>query len=216
MTKLSHFPLRRLQARLATLVIAFIGSLAAACGGLQLQPKPMAFYDLGIGARSSLPPALAPAQIEIATPPWLEASAMQYRLAWDDPLRRRAYAESRWVSPPPAMLGLALNRALRSEGAGGRCRLRVELDEFIQDFASPDESRVEIVLRAGLLPPRSDKAIAGCEFRAVEAARTANAAGGVEAYRRASARLAGELADWIGALDREPGGGLNATGRCGG
>ncbi len=190
-------------------------ALLCGCGAIQIQPKPVAAYDLGLAERQVLAAELAPAQIEVLTPPWLTANAMQYRLAWDQPERRRAFAESRWVALPADLLGLALDRALLTGGGSGRCRLHIELDEFVQVFDSVERSAVEIVVRAGLLAPRSDSAFARREFHVKEPAPSADALGGVSAYRVAVDRLAGELAGWIVALDRMPGQGLNEQGRCG-
>ena len=203
-----------------TVAAALLTLALAGCGGLQLQPRQQAVYDLGLGERSMPIPALAaelaPAQIVFVTPPWLDSGAMQYRLAWNDPARRRAFAESRWVSAPASMLGLVLDRALRPDAASGRCRLRVDLDEFVQVFSTAERSEIRIVLRAGLLPPRSDTALASREFSVVEPAPSADASGGAQAFRVGAQRLGAELSDWISKLDREPGGGLNAQGRCGG
>lgn len=185
------------------------------CGSLHVQPPPMAIYDLGLGERSALPPTLAPAQIVVLVPPWLESSTMQYRLGWDAPERRRAFAESRWASVPGAMLALVLERTLAQDSASGRCRLRIELDEFVHEFASPERSSTRIVLRAGLLPPRPGIALASREFTVEEPAPTPDARGGARAFRAGAQRLAVELSDWIVTLDRELHGGLNARGRCG-
>lgn len=191
-------------------------TLLSACGAIQIQPKPVAGYDLGLSQGPVLAAELAPAQIEVVAPPWLTVGAMQYRLAWDQPERRRAFSESRWVALPADLLVLALDRALLAGNGSGRCRLRIELDEFVQLFDSAERSAVEVVVRAGLLAARSDTAFARREFRIREPAPSADAPGGVSAYRVAVDRLAGELAGWIVALDRMAGPGLNAEGRCGG
>ncbi len=191
-------------------------ALLSGCGAIQIQPKAVAAYDLGLSERQALAAELTPAQIEVVTPPWLTASAMQYRLAWDQPERRRAFAESRWVALPADLLVLALDRALLAGNGSGRCRLRIELDEFVQVFDSAERSAVEIVVRAGMLTARSDSPFARREFRVTEPAPSADALGGVAAYRAAVGRLAGELADWIVDLDRATEQGLNTEGRCGG
>lgn len=198
-------------------ILAAIASipLLAACGGLQIKPPPMAFYDLGAGNARVLRPALAPSRVEVNTRPWLALSAMQYRLLWQDPDRRRAYAESRWASQPAEMLALVLERSLGTGTGGLRCRLQVELDEFVQVFPNPEQSRVELLARIGLFPPRSDVPVAHREFHIVEAAPTVDAAGGVAGFRRASELLASKVAEWITELDQEPGEGLNGRGRCG-
>lgn len=200
--------------RLRGIVIGLgVAAALAGCSGLNLKPPPMAFYDLGLGAPAGLDPRLAPLRIEVAAPPWLASSALQYRLQWDDPLRRRSYAESRWVAQPSDMLALALERALKPGGSGNRCRLQIEVDEFVQVFDSAERSRVEVVLRAGLVPPRSDEALAQSEFRAAVPAPSGDAVGGVGAFRTAADRLAGELAGWIATLHRA-GSPVDADARC--
>lgn len=186
----------------------------AGCGGFSLQPRPMALYELGLGASAAVRPALVPARIEVASPPWLETTAMQYRLAWNDPGRRRAYAESRWVSPPAAMLGLNLQRALQPAAAPGRCRLHVDVDEFIQEFATAERSHARIVLRAALYPSRSETAVAMREFSGSADASRADASAGAEALRVATDRVVAEIVAWLAALDRGEDGALNAAGRC--
>ncbi len=195
---------------------ALLALVLASCAGLPLQPGQMAVYDLGLGQRSTLAPALAPAKIAFVTPPWLASNAMQYRLTWSDPGRRRAFAESRWVSAPASMLGLVLERTLRPDAASGRCSLQLELDEFIHVFSTTERSEARIVLRARLLAPRADVALATHEIGVIEPAPSADASGGAQAFRVGAQRLAAELSDWISTLERELDGGLNAPGRCSG
>ncbi len=205
-------PYRRLQhAGVALCLVLALG----ACSGLALRPAPMAVYDLGITSGQSLPPELAPAQLILSTAPWLSPTAMQYRLSWLDPDRRRTYAESRWVSAPADMLGLALDRGLMVGAGGQPCRLRVELDEFVQVFDSSTQSHVEVIVRVALLPARSQLPVARAEFRIEEAAPSADAAGGVSAHRSAAGRLVHEISTWLVALDRASTPGLNTAGRCG-
>ena len=196
--------------------MALFATLAlAGCSGLQLKPPPMAIYDLGVTTARPLPSKLAPAQIRITTPPWLSTSAMQYRLIWQDPDRRRSYAESRWASPASDLLSLALDRGLSAGSGGLRCRLQVDLDEFIQVFDTPAQSHVDIVVRIGLLPPRSEVPLAQTEMVLKENAASIDAAGGVAAHRVATDRLITAITEWLVALDRDTEGGLNSRGRCG-
>ena len=209
---MNHVHPRRLRhAGLALCLALTLG----ACTGLDLRPAPMALYDLGVTPSQSLPTGLAPAQVRLRAAPWLSATAMHYRLSWLDPSRRRAYAESRWVSAPADMLGLALDRGL-AVGAGGlHCRVRVELDEFVQVFDSSTQSHVQLIVRVTLLPARSAAALARTEFRITETAPSADAAGGVSAHRSAAQRLVNEISTWLVALDRASMPGLNTSGRCG-
>ena len=209
---MKHLSCRKLR---RTCVVLGVALALGACSGIDLRPPPMALYELGVAPSSSLPANLVPAQVMLSAAPWLSATAMHYRLSWLDPSRRRAYAESRWVSAPADMLGLTLDRGL-AVGAGGlHCRVRVDLDEFVQVFDSSTQSHVEMIVRVALLPARSEAALARIEFRITETAPSADAAGGVSAHRSAAQRLVNEISTWLVALDRASMPGLNTSGRCG-
>lgn len=209
---MSYFSIRSVRGACTALLTALA---LGGCGGLQLKPLPMAVYDLGVMADRPLPVALAPMRVQVVAPPWLSASTMQYRLAWQDPDRRRAYAESRWVSAPAEMLGLALSRGLSAGSGGLRCRLRVDLDEFVQVFDSTALARVQLIARVGLLPARGEAPIARTELNIIEDAPSADASGGVSAYRVATGRLVDEVSHWLVVLDESLAPGLNSPGRCG-
>lgn len=205
-----HRSLNQLILLASTLVLG-------ACNGIGIgtAPKPVSSYDLGLVAIHSLPPEAVPARIQLVAPSWLEALAMQYRLEWDQPLRRRSFADSRWVAKPPELLARALDRAILSNGTDtSECRLRIELDEFIQTFAAENDSRVEIVARASWLPARSEAALARKEFRLSLPANPPTAEGGVAAYRELAGQLSVQLAQWLRGLDGTQLQGLNSATSC--
>lgn len=176
--------------------------LLTACGALGVQPADQALFDLGPAEAVVMAAERRPVSVEVRAPSWLTTSAMQYRLAYADPQRRLAYGESRWVAPPAEMLALALDRALLAPGNDGSgCRLRVQLDEFVQVFDTPARSRVLISARASLLPQRGETPVAGWDVAVALPAPSADAQGGVAATREAVHGLAGKLADWIAELD---------------
>ena len=205
--------IRRMTA-LALLTLALTG-----CKVVSLQSPQVAFYDLGLVDAAAAPPPLAPARVEVVAPSWLNGTAMQYRLAWKQPDRRRTYVESRWVAQPADMLAQALGRSLLGSIDSGndvasRCRLRIDVDEFIQVFETEQRNHVQLVVRAQLLPPRGEFPLAVREFRRSDAAASADAEGGVTAARVAVRGLASDLAGWLETLDRHAGQGLNSAGRC--
>ena len=90
-------------------------------------------------------------------PSWLDTPQLQYRLLFADATRRRSYAESRWVAPPGELLEAALRRQLMGDGnapANGGCMLRVDLDELLQVFHTPQRSDGLIELQVSLVAPR--------------------------------------------------------------
>ena len=195
-------------------------ALLAACTGLPKVAPSYAVHDFGgpepVAARSLGFPLR---NVEVVVPPWLASTAMQYRLAYAQATRRQAYVESRWAAQPAQLVELALKRAIRTgeAGAGGACRLRVELDEFAQVFDGEAVSRGVVEARAVLLAPRTDQIIASRSFSLARPAPSADALGGVSALRGSVQDLGSELFGWLDALDREgsarSGGSLRS--RCG-
>lgn len=202
-----HRVLPRLSACIATAL------LVAACQVLPERPRAAATYDLGTGERAALAHGLAPARVAVSSPPWLQTTTMHYRDARVDPGRRRAYADNRWAAPPPAMLGLVLERTLGA-GEGGGCRLQVQLDEFEQVFTAGERSEARLLARFALLPVRGAAVIASASLVVAEPATTADASGGASAFRAATERLALAIAQWIAETDRALSGGLGIAGRC--
>jgi cholesterol transport system auxiliary component len=133
--------------------------------------------------------------VDVATPSWLDGGAMQYRLLYVDSARRREYAESRWAAPPAELLRQALDRTL-APTAAGRCRLRIELDEFVQVFDTPASSRFVLEGRATLFAGQNVLGSRG--FNLSEVAPMANAKGGVAAASAATRALGDELTPWLG------------------
>lgn len=191
-------------------LVVFAALALAACGG-NVRQGSTASYDLGSVAIAWQPAALPVAGVDVVSPSWLATTVIQYRLLYADPLRRQAYAESRWTAPPAELVERALGR--QPAGGTGSCRLRLELDELIQVFDNPQQSRVLLELRASLKPLRGDAVLASKVFAVTQAAPTADARGGVAAAAGALQAAAGELANWLSATARET---PAIAARCGG
>jgi cholesterol transport system auxiliary component len=196
-------------------LLVAIGLGGSACGNLGAPAPRAAQFDLGLIEPLDPPPAAVPYSVEVRAPTWLSSAAMQYRLEYVQPARREAFSESQWVSPPAEMLRQALDRGLTGNGIpSSECRVKIDLDEFVQAFDSAGSSRAVIVARAELLPARSDAVLARENFVIRQLAPTADAPGGVVAHRDAVQQLTQRVAAWLGGLDRNGGQGLNTNGRC--
>ncbi|MBR0565278.1 membrane integrity-associated transporter subunit PqiC [Azoarcus sp. L1K30] len=203
-----HFRLKMLLIALATLLLG-------GCNALVTAPRPVALFDLGLTEPLAVADGVAPSQIQVVSPSWLASSAMQYRLLWDQPARRRVFVESRWVATPSELVGRSLERALLGTNARpNECRLKIELDEFAQVFETADKSRVELVARATWLAARGERPLARRSFQLSADSQPANAEQGVAVYRNLSAQLARQLADWLIELDRIRAQALNADSAC--
>jgi len=143
----------------------------------------------------------------VSAPTWMDNSGIYYRLAYQDPTRPQAYAQSRWVMPPAALLGQRLRASIAraskagvfapADGARADYTLRLELEEFSQVFDRADKSRAVVRLRAILI--RNRGLVAQRSFGIERAAATPNAEGGVRALIAASDEAGNGLIDWLAA-----------------
>lgn len=159
-------------------------------------PRPnISSYDFGIIDTTSQPASVIDT-LEVHAPSWLSTTAMQYRMSDTDPARRLSYAESRWVAPPAELMEIALKRYLPANGNGQGCRLRLDLDEFVQTFEGADRSRAQVSLRATLTARHGDTVLAHHNFNLDQpAGRDAKA--GVAAYSSIQRQLASSLTEWL-------------------
>lgn len=180
--------------------------LLAACAGGGTKTAAIAHYDLGTAPRVNGASALALRSIDVGAPSWLGTAAMQYRLAYADAGRREIFAASRWAAAPAELLEVALRRRLAAgEGDPGSagCRLRVELDEFIQVFDAPQASRAVVEARIVLQAPRNEQQLARRSLSLNKPAASADARGGVAAFAALTADIGSEAASWLATLAQD-------------
>lgn len=187
------------------------------CAGLVTPPTAFTLYDLGpVTSRPGSEPAIVPGIVEVKAPTWLASNAMQYRLDYRSPASREAFAENRWVGHPAEMLQRLVGASF-SDGAvtSGSCRLRIELDEFIQSFDSAERSDTELRARVSLVAPRDELTLATRGFVVKTRATSADAPGGVVAHREGTQQFITAVTDWLETLDREQAeGAMNGVDRC--
>jgi cholesterol transport system auxiliary component len=180
---------------------AVVASLAAifvaACGTLGQPQAAKTVFDFGPPAER-LANAVAPAGValEVQAPGWIDTPRLVYRLAYQDAAERREYAASRWAGPAAGLLAQRLRQRLGLAAGGGRCVLRLGVEEFAQVFAAPDTSQGILRLDAQFVDARGR--IAARFLIAGEApAPSADARGGVAALRAAVDRSGVALNDWL-------------------
>jgi cholesterol transport system auxiliary component len=143
----------------------------------------------------------------VSAPAWMDNSGIYYRLAYQDAARPQAYALSRWVMSPAALLGQRLRASIARASAAGVFvpadgvradhTLRLELEEFSQVFDAVDKSHAVLRLRATLIRQRD--IVAQQDFNIDHAAATPNAEGGVRALIAASDAAGERLVEWLAA-----------------
>lgn len=167
-------------------------------------------HDLGPLRVQQTPalPALRPISIaEIRAPAWLDSNMMFYRLDYANALQPRTYAHARWTMPPAQLLmqqlkariaqagGVALTA---SDGALDVPVLRIELDDFTQNFDAPDRSVGTVSLRASAYKGRA--LVAQKSFTRQAPASSADASGGASALAAASNAAVADIIVWLDSL----------------
>jgi cholesterol transport system auxiliary component len=184
--------------------------LLTACGGGGALREP-AYFDLGgVAAKRATTIAIPLRGIDVQAPSWLAGASMQYRLSYADGARRQAYSESRWVAPPAELLESSLRRGMATDriesgvatGVAG-CQLKLDLDEFIQVFESPNESRAVIEGRVMLLAAQGNSVVARRVLTLSKPAATADARGGVAAFAMLGNDAVNEITAWLNQLAKD-------------
>jgi cholesterol transport system auxiliary component len=190
---------------------ALLLSLAVLAGCAMPQSRDgIASYDFGLprSDKEANPRLQHDLVVDALTAPaWMDNAGIYYRLAYQDATRPQAYAQSRWVMPPAALLGQSLRASIArankaavftpADGVRADYTLRLELEEFSQVFDAADKSHAVVRLRASLI--RNRGVVAQQDFSIERASATPNAEGGVRALIAASDEAGNGLIDWLAA-----------------
>jgi len=192
------------------LLIALVA--LAALAGCAAPPRPgtvVSVYDFGmpVDAVSNVTTnRRRQIALEVRAVPWLDAPSITYRLAYDEPLKRRQYAESRWASPPATLLAQHLLQKAGLVNANGgvvtSCVARLSLQEFSQLFETPLTSHAIVQTQIDVVDGKRHILASGA-LRAKAHAASADAPGGVSALVAASGELATQLDEWLDLLEKE-------------
>jgi cholesterol transport system auxiliary component len=138
----------------------------------------------------------------------LDNERMFYRLSYADPLQARTYANSRWTANPLQLLTQRFKTRLAQAGArvlsetdaaSGIPLLRIDVDEFIQDFGGVSQSTGVVAVRASVF--QGHTLVDQKSFRQAVAAPSADAAGGARALAASTDAVAADIVAWLGTLN---------------
>lgn len=198
------------------LILAMAIAALGACASIR-NPTPVAVYDFGLQPFPAQPSAADAREnkqlrtslmvADAVAPPWLDSTAIHYRLAYNDPTRFFAYGRSRWASTPAKLLTQRIRTRIAAtneqgvmntgEGTRADYTLRLDLEEFAQVFDTPSRSNAIVRLRASLVDRTTRYVVSQRSFGVELPAPTANAAGAVKALTEASDQLIESLIGWL-------------------
>jgi cholesterol transport system auxiliary component len=185
-------------------LIILVSAVLSACVGTSKSNSSTVVYDFGLPAARLLPEGAGPKlMLEVKSPGWFDSLNIDYRLAYEDSLKQREYAASRWAANPGVLLGQSLRQQLGMTNAlAADCVLKVELQEFSQVFDTPQLSHGLLLASVSLVSTKR-QLIAERQISLRHTAASADASGGVRALVAASGELGQQLADWLLALDKQ-------------
>ncbi|MEV4782086.1 ABC-type transport auxiliary lipoprotein family protein [Burkholderia sp. LMU1-1-1.1] len=140
-------------------------------------------------------------------PASLDSERMQYRLLYADARQSRPYAYNQWTSTPLQLITQRMKARIAqagvkvlstSDSAASVNLLRLEVDDFAQNFESATQSSGNISLRASVF--RSHRLVDQKTFTRSAPAPSADAAGGARALADAADALAADVLAWLAAL----------------
>lgn len=119
-------------------------------------------YDLGpqrVHAQADTRSRLTLMVPAAVSPAWLDSPGIVYRLGHVDAARPQAYAQSRWVDTPAALLTQRVRSRFAAagpivgsgDGARADYALQIDIEDFSQSFSTADRSQVTIRIRATLV-----------------------------------------------------------------
>ena len=193
----------------------FTLATALLLGGCASRGPLPTYYDFGPPASpvAVATPAAAPALPVLVVadangPSWLDNQRMYYRLLYADAQQSRPYAYNRWNTPPLQLLSQRLKSRIAQGGvkvlattdaAAGIPLLRIDVDDFSQNFDTEKQSSGQVTLRASLF--RGHQLVDQKTFSRNSPAGSADAQGGAQALAAASDAIAADLLAWLGTLN---------------
>jgi len=158
---------------------------------------------------SSGPAAGLPALVvsDVSGPASLDTQRMFYRLMYADARQSRPYAYNNWSVTPLQLLSQRLKARIAQSGvkvvsttdaAGGLPLLRLEADEFSQNFDTATQSSASITLRASVF--RNHKLVDQRTFSRTARAPSADAAGGASALAESTDGIAADILVWLATM----------------
>jgi len=138
----------------------------------------------------------------------LDNERMFYRLSYADAQEARTYANSRWSASPLQLLTQRLKTRLGQAGAKvlsetdaatGIPILRVDVDDFVQDFSGVGRSTGVVAVRASVF--QGHALVDQKTFVRRTSATSADAAGGARALATSTDGVAADIAAWLGTLN---------------
>jgi cholesterol transport system auxiliary component len=186
----------------------------ALCGCASNKGEPTTQFDFGPALSAAATPAAQAGSLgavvvtDVTGSSALDNERMFYRLSYADAQEARSYANSRWSASPLQLLTQRLKTRIGQAGAkvlsetdasAGIPILRVDVDDFIQDFSGVGQSSGVVAVRASVF--QGHALVDQRTFVRRTNASSADAPGGARALAASTDGVAADIAAWLGTLN---------------
>jgi cholesterol transport system auxiliary component len=130
--------------------------------------------------------------VNVNAPTWLWDSRIRYRLLFASPSQIRFYGLDRWIASPPEMLEQLLSSCCMAQDI----TVRIQLQDFEQQFDAPDRARVVMRFSVGAYSVDNIK-ISAQEFYLQQPSKTPDAAGAIKGFAGLAQQSADRIRDWL-------------------
>ncbi|HEX4301117.1 MAG TPA: ABC-type transport auxiliary lipoprotein family protein [Gammaproteobacteria bacterium] len=184
---------------ISLLAICGVFSALAACNVLPAQAQLPQLHDFGPLPVSDSGDPVSPVLVgQVTASTWLSDNTIHYRLLYSEPTTFRSYADNRWVSSPAELLDAGL-RTMLPPGSIGKSGdfylLDTQLLEFEQEFSSPRDAKVQLVLHASIRRASTGQVVAQRRFE-MEQVSTPDVQGAVTGSAQLAQKMERTVADW--------------------
>jgi cholesterol transport system auxiliary component len=190
------------------LIAAALALILSGCASQKGQPTTQFDFGPATSAQTQAQGTLGAVVVtDVTGSSALDNERMFYRLSYADALQARTYANSRWTANPLQLLTQRFKTRLAQAGArvlsetdaaSGIPLLRIDVDEFIQDFGGVSQSTGVVAVRASVF--QGHTLVDQKSFRQAVAAPSADAAGGARALAASTDAVAADIVAWLGTL----------------
>jgi cholesterol transport system auxiliary component len=183
-------------------IVFALFSAVLLCTSCSVSPKRPVLHDFGspIQASGYKSGQGNKPSITVDAPTWLWDNRIPYRLLYVSPTQVGFYALDLWIAPPPELF----EQLLISSGKNRNYILNIRLQQFEQQFDSPDRARVVLRFSVEAHAEGNNKEVDTQEFYLERPTTTPDAAGAVRGFVKLTQQAADRIQDWLAGFSDKP------------
>ena len=164
---------------------------SAGCG---MSPKQPALHDFGqsVSVISDTSLKTSKPVITVDAPTWLWDNRIRYRLLYASSTQVGFYALDQWIASPPELF----QQQLTALGKMPALNFRIQLQEFEQQFDTPNQSHVLLHFTVDVFSADSKQKLGSKEYRLQQTAISPNASGAVKGLSQLIKQAGEQLYSW--------------------